>query len=92
MHEPPPRRALLGAGLTGAGLALAACAPCSGNTVSASEAVLADHVSAALRQAQLEMLNSGAAPYYWAGFVLAGNPRGSLFPAPAINLTSRSSR
>ena len=57
-----------------------------------------DHLShreekaVALRQAQLEMLNSGAAPYYWAGFVLAGNPRGSLFPAPAINLTSRSSR
>ena len=48
--------------------------------------------AAALRQAQLEMLNSGAAPYYWAGFVLAGNPRGSLFPAPALNLTSRSSR
>ena len=46
----------------------------------------------ALRKAQLEMLNSGAPPYYWAGFVLAGNPRGSLFPAPAINLTSRSSR
>jgi CHAT domain-containing protein len=57
-----------------------------------------DHLShreekaVALRQAQLEMLNSGAAPYYWAGFVLAGNPRGSLFPAPALNLTSRSSR
>jgi CHAT domain-containing protein len=48
--------------------------------------------TAALRQAQLEMLNSGAVPYYWAGFVLAGNPRGSLFPAPALNLTSRSSR
>jgi CHAT domain-containing protein len=57
-----------------------------------------DHLShreekaVALRQAQLEMLNSGTAPYYWAGFVLAGNPRGSLFPAPALNLTSRSSR
>jgi CHAT domain-containing protein len=46
----------------------------------------------ALRQAQLEMLNSGLPPYYWAGFVLAGNPRGSLFPAPTINLTARSSR
>jgi hypothetical protein len=46
----------------------------------------------ALRQAQLEMLNSGAPPYYWAGFVLAGNPRGSLFPAPTVNLTARSSR
>jgi CHAT domain-containing protein len=48
--------------------------------------------SVALRQAQLEMLNSGAPPYYWAGFVLAGNPRGSLFPAPTVNLTARSSR
>jgi CHAT domain-containing protein len=46
----------------------------------------------ALRQAQLEMLNSGLPPYYWAGFVLAGNPRGSLFPAPTVNLTARSSR
>jgi CHAT domain-containing protein len=48
--------------------------------------------SAALRQAQLEMLNSGEPPYYWAGFVLVGNPRGNLFPAPAVNLISRSSR
>jgi CHAT domain-containing protein len=46
----------------------------------------------ALRQAQLEMLNSGSPPYYWAGFVLAGNPRGSLFPEPAFTFTSRSSR
>jgi len=46
----------------------------------------------ALRQAQLEMLNSGEPPYYWAGFVLVGNPRGNLFPAPAVNLISRSSR
>jgi chemotaxis protein methyltransferase CheR len=46
----------------------------------------------ALRQAQLEMLNSGAPPYYWAGFVFAGNPRGSLFSAPTVNLTPRSSR
>jgi CHAT domain-containing protein len=46
----------------------------------------------ALRQAQLEMLNSGSPPFYWAGFVLAGNPRGSLFPEPAVTFTSRSSR
>jgi CHAT domain-containing protein len=46
----------------------------------------------ALRQAQLEMLNSGSPPYYWAGFVLAGNPRGSLFPEPAVTFASRSSR
>jgi CHAT domain-containing protein len=48
--------------------------------------------SVALRQAQLEMLNSGEPPYYWAGFVLVGNPRGNLFTAPAANLISRSSR
>ena len=46
----------------------------------------------ALRQAQLEMLHSGSPPYYWAGFVLDGDPNGSLFRAPANNLTARSSR
>jgi CHAT domain-containing protein len=46
----------------------------------------------ALRQAQLEMLNSGSPPYYWAGFVLDGDPNGSLFRAPVNNLTARSSR
>jgi CHAT domain-containing protein len=46
----------------------------------------------ALRQAQLEMLNSGSPPYYWAGFVLDGDPNGSLFRAPVDNLIARSSR
>lgn len=46
----------------------------------------------ALRQAQLEMLHSGAPPYYWASFVLDGDPRSSLFRAPEVNLSSRSSR
>jgi CHAT domain-containing protein len=46
----------------------------------------------ALRQAQLEMLNSGDPPYYWAGFVLDGDPRSRLFRAPEGNLSSRSSR
>jgi CHAT domain-containing protein len=46
----------------------------------------------ALRQAQLEMLNSGAPPYYWAGFVLDGEPNGSLFPETGVNLSSRSTR
>jgi CHAT domain-containing protein len=46
----------------------------------------------ALRQAKLEMLNSGAPPYYWAGFVLSGDPRSSLFRAPEGNPSSRSSR
>jgi CHAT domain-containing protein len=31
-----------------------------------------------LRQAQLEMMRSGAPPYYWAGFELVGEPGGSL--------------
>ena len=42
----------------------------------------------ALRQAQLEMLHSGVQPYYWAGFVLDGDPRSNLFEG---NLSSRSS-
>src|SRR5271156_3874968 len=46
----------------------------------------------ALRQAQLEMLNSGAPPYYWAGFVLDGEPNGNLFPGTGINLSLRSTR
>ncbi len=46
----------------------------------------------ALRQSQLEMLNSGAPPYYWAGFVLDGEPSGNLFRETQIQLTSRSTR
>jgi CHAT domain-containing protein len=46
----------------------------------------------ALRQAQLEMMNSGSPPYYWAGFVLDGEPSGSLFRASDVNISSRSSR
>lgn len=46
----------------------------------------------ALRQAQLEMLNSGSPPYYWAGFVLNGEPADSLFRAPDNKLSSRSTR
>ena len=39
----------------------------------------------ALRQAQVEMLNSGAPPYYWAGLVLDGEPNGNLFRKPKLN-------
>jgi hypothetical protein len=46
----------------------------------------------ALRQAQLEMLNSGSPPYYWAAFVLDGEPNGSLFETSDGNLTSRNTR
>jgi len=31
-----------------------------------------------LRQAQIEMLNSGSPPYYWASFQLVGEPHGTL--------------
>jgi CHAT domain-containing protein len=46
----------------------------------------------ALRQAQLEMLNSGSPPYYWAAFVLDGEPAGSLFRASHGNISARSTR
>ena len=46
----------------------------------------------ALRQAQLEMLNSGSPPYYWAAFVLDGEPNGSLFETSDGNLSSRNTR
>jgi CHAT domain-containing protein/transcriptional regulator of met regulon len=46
----------------------------------------------ALREAQLEILNSGAPPFYWAGFVLDGEPNGNLFPETGIHLSSRSNR
>jgi CHAT domain-containing protein len=46
----------------------------------------------ALRQAQLEMLNSGAPPYYWAGFELDGEPGGNLFKESGNNFSSGSTR
>ena len=46
----------------------------------------------ALRQAQLDMLNSGAPPYFWAGFELDGEPSGSLFKATGTKIAFRSSR
>lgn len=46
----------------------------------------------ALRQAQLAMLNSGAAPYYWAGFELDGDPNSALFGPAHTNTTIRSNR
>jgi len=48
--------------------------------------------SEALRQAQFEMLKSGAPPYYWAGFQLAGEPDGILFSDTKSTNLSRSSR
>ncbi len=46
----------------------------------------------ALRQAQLDMLNSGAPPYFWAGFELDGEPSGSLFRKARTDISYRSSR
>jgi CHAT domain-containing protein len=46
----------------------------------------------ALRQAQLEMLNSGSPPYYWAGFELDGEPSGSLFKETGTKIAFRSSQ
>ena len=42
----------------------------------------------ALRQAQLEMVSSGAPPYYWAAFELAGEPSGSLFKQTSTDIRS----
>ena len=46
----------------------------------------------ALRQAQLEMLKTGAPPYYWAGFQLDGEPSNSLFSETKLTNSSRSTR
>ena len=46
----------------------------------------------ALRQAQLDMLNSGAPPYFWAGFELDGEPSDSLFRKARTDISYRSSR
>ena len=46
----------------------------------------------ALRRAQLDILHSGAPPYYWAGFELVGEPSGGLFNPSVTATTSRSGR
>jgi len=46
----------------------------------------------ALRHAQLEMLYSGAPPYFWAGYELDGEPGGSPFRQTRNEIASRSSR
>ncbi|HUZ95033.1 MAG TPA: CHAT domain-containing tetratricopeptide repeat protein [Edaphobacter sp.] len=43
----------------------------------------------ALRQAQLNMLHSGAPPYFWAGFELDGEPGNSLFHKPETDTLSK---
>jgi len=46
----------------------------------------------ALRKAQIEMMESGEPPYYWAGFELDGEPSDSLFGQTADQLSHRSSQ
>jgi CHAT domain-containing protein len=36
----------------------------------------------ALRRAQIELLNTGAFPYYWASFSIVGDPHGTLYRIP----------
>ncbi|MHB1937179.1 MAG: CHAT domain-containing protein [Acidobacteriaceae bacterium] len=45
-----------------------------------------------LRRAQLDMLHSGAPPYYWAGFELVGVPSASLFNRSSTETTVRSNQ
>ena len=45
-----------------------------------------------LRRAQLDMLHSGAPPYYWAGFELVGEPSGSLFNRSSSETLVRSNQ
>ncbi len=45
-----------------------------------------------LRRAQLDMLHSGAPPYFWAGFELVGEPSGRLFNRASTETPFRSVR
>jgi CHAT domain-containing protein len=45
----------------------------------------------ALRQAQIDLINSGRPPSYWAGFELDGEPGGSLFHRTSTDFSLRSS-
>jgi CHAT domain-containing protein len=38
--------------------------------------------SVALRDAELDLLHAGLAPYYWASYELVGNPSGSPLGVP----------
>ena len=45
----------------------------------------------ALRQAQSELAEAGAAPYFWAGFQIVGDPSGGLFPVGVPSSATRAS-
>lgn len=51
-----------------------------------------DSKAAGLRKAQLELLNSGDPPYFWAGVELDGDPSSTLAAAGKSNISLRSSR
>jgi CHAT domain-containing protein len=51
-----------------------------------------DSKAAGLRKAQLELLNSGDPPYFWAGVELDGDPSSTLATAGKSNISLRSSR
>jgi CHAT domain-containing protein len=46
--------------------------------------------SAALRQAQMSMLRSGASPYFWAGFELDGEPSEPVLHDGRIDIAAQS--
>jgi CHAT domain-containing protein len=39
----------------------------------------------ALRHAELDLLHSGLAPFYWASYELVGDPKGALFTSNATD-------
>jgi CHAT domain-containing protein len=51
-----------------------------------------DSKAAGLRKAQLELLNSGDPPYFWAGVELDGDPSSTLAAAGRSDISLRSSR
>ncbi|MGB6133624.1 MAG: CHAT domain-containing tetratricopeptide repeat protein [Acidobacteriaceae bacterium] len=55
---------------------------------------LSDHEARAeaLRQAQIQMLKSGAPPYFWAGFELDGEPNGDVLRNTATAIALRRNR
>jgi CHAT domain-containing protein len=51
-----------------------------------------DNKAEALRKAQVELLDSGDPPYFWAGFELDGDPSATVLAKPQTDVSLRSSR
>jgi CHAT domain-containing protein len=51
-----------------------------------------DNKAEALRKAQLELLNSGDPPYFWAGFELDGDPSATVLATRKTDVSMRSIR